>query len=58
MDLSENSTKNNFVENIRKNRENRQQKQENEERRQYAAIVIQRNYKGFTTRRKFREEIV
>lgn len=57
MDLSENS-KDNFVENIRKQRSSRQQKQEIKDLHEKAAIVIQRNYKGFKTRKKFHANIL
>lgn len=57
MDLSENSLKID-LQKIREHRSNRHQKQENEERRQNAALVIQRNYRGFITRSKFRKEIL
>lgn len=55
--MSDNS-KNKFVENIRKNRNDRQQEKENENRKQNAALIIQRNFRGFTARKKFRVEIL
>ena len=51
MDLAEN------LEKIRKNRSSRLQKQECEKERHNAALVIQRNYRGFVARKKFHEEI-
>lgn len=58
MDLSENSLLKDNLEKIRKNRSSRLHKQEIEERRQHAALVIQRNYRGYTTRNKFHTEIL
>lgn len=55
--MSENS-KNNYLENIRKNRLNRNAKKESECQQQNAAINIQRIFRGYSTRKKFREEIL
>jgi hypothetical protein len=57
MDLSEKLQKNNFLENLKHNRNARLNKQENEERRQNGAVLIQRIWRGYTTRRKFHDEI-
>lgn len=57
MDCAENSLKDN-LEKIRKNRSSRLQKQEVEERRHNAAVIIQRNFRGYTARKKFHEEIM
>lgn len=57
MDLSEKLQKESFLEDRRKNRDKRLQQQENDERRQNAALLIQRIWRGYTTRRKFHDEI-
>ncbi|KAL7047920.1 hypothetical protein ACKWTF_003149 [Chironomus riparius] len=57
MDVSE-KNKNFFVENVRKNRIDRLQEKEKEQKKQYAALIIQRNYRGYKARKNFNETIL
>jgi len=57
MDVSE-KNKNFFVENVRKNRIDRLQEKEKEQKRQYAALIIQRNYRGYKARKNFHNTIL
>jgi IQ calmodulin-binding motif len=57
MDISENS-KNQFVENLKSKRIDRQYEKEKEQKRLDAATLIQKTFRGYITRKKFRRDIL